>query len=211
MSPRVEMAAGRADRDGDLVEALRRGEPEGAECLVSGHGDRAYRLAMRITRNERDAEDAVQEAFQTALGTIEAFHGESTFAAWLHRIVAAAAHRKLHGAVASRRELSLDEVLPAFDDAGQHCAPMMDWSPDLDDASAGSELQVALTSAIDALPEPHRAALVLRDVEGLSEAEVAAALSLDVAAAKRRVHRARLFVRNHVGAVMGEALEHRPS
>ena len=202
MGSGAEVAARRADRDGDLVEALRRGDPAGAECLVSRYGERAYRLAVRIAPDAQAAEDVVQQALLAAIDTIETFSGGSSFAAWLYRLVINAAHEKPRGHGDGRRELTLDDVLPEFDEDGHHVAPMTDWSPRADTPSVERKVRAALTSAIDALPATYRAALVLRDVEGLSDVDVADALGLDVADARRRVHRARLFVRNHVTGAM---------
>src|SRR5438132_8549576 len=76
------------DRDGSLVTALRRGDPTAAEDLVATYGDRACRLATRITCNLQDAEEAVQDAFLFAIRKIDSFRGESAFGSWLYRIVA---------------------------------------------------------------------------------------------------------------------------
>src|SRR5438132_10115549 len=83
----------RADRDLDLLDALRRREPMAAECLVTRYGERAYRLARRITGNGQDAEEVVQDAFWTVVRKIDTFRGESAFGSWLYRIVANAAYQ----------------------------------------------------------------------------------------------------------------------
>src|SRR3989441_1730840 len=83
----------RADRDLDLLDALRRREPMAAECLVTRYGERAYRLARRITGNGQDAEEVVQDAFWTVVRKIDTFRGESAFGSWLYRIVANVAYQ----------------------------------------------------------------------------------------------------------------------
>jgi len=85
----------RTDVDADLVEALRREEPEAAEQLVERFGDRVYRLAQRITGVKEDAEEAAQDALWTAARKIGTFKGESAFGSWLYRIAANAAYQKL--------------------------------------------------------------------------------------------------------------------
>jgi len=192
----------RADRDLDLLEALRRHEPTAAERLVTTYGERAYRLATSITGNKQDAEEVVQDAFWTAVRKIETFRGESAFGSWLYRIVANAAYQKLRGRQSRDRDLPLDEALPAFDARGRHVGPIADWSARVDDHSVQTELRVALTSAIDELPPVARTVLVLRDVEGLSNLEIAEALGLSVPIVKSRVHRARLFLRKQLGDAM---------
>ena len=83
------------DRDAELVERLRRQEPGAPEALVATYGDRVYRLAIRITGNEQDAEEVVQDALWTAARKIDTFKGESAFGSWIYRITANAAYQKL--------------------------------------------------------------------------------------------------------------------
>jgi len=192
----------RADRDLDLLEALRQHDPTAAERLVVAYGERAYRLATRITGNPQDAEEVVQDAFWTVVRKIDTFRGESAFGSWLYRIVANAAYQKLRGRQSRSRDLSLDEVLPSFDAKGRHVGPMDDWSARVADQSVQTELRMALTSAIDELPPVARTVLVLRDVEGLSNLEIAEAVGLSVPIVKSRVHRARLFLRKQLGDAM---------
>ena len=190
--------ARRPDRDRDLLEALRRRDPMAAERLVTTYGERAYRLASRITGNRSDAEEVVQDAFWTVVRKIESFRGESPFGSWLYRIVANAAYQKVRGHN-SRHEIALDDVLPLFDECGHHAAPVVDWSPCVEDPATQAEVRSALTAAIDALPAAYRAVVVLRDIEGRSNAEIADVLGVNVSAVKTRVHRARLFLRKQLG------------
>jgi RNA polymerase sigma-70 factor, ECF subfamily len=192
----------RADQDRDLLEALRHRAPTAAERLVSTYGERAYRLATRITGNGRDAEEVVQDALWAVVRKIDSFRGESAFGSWFYRIVANAAYQKLRTRPSRQREVSWDEVLPFFDEQGHHAGPMADWSPRVDDPGVQTELRVALTTAINDLPAAYRTVLVLRDVEGLSHAEIAALVGLSVPNVKTRVHRARLFLRKQLGEAM---------
>jgi RNA polymerase sigma-70 factor, ECF subfamily len=192
----------RPDRDLDLLDALRRREPMAAERLVTTYGERAYRLASGITGNGQDAEEVVQDALLTVVRKIDTFRGESAFGSWFYRIVANAAYQKLRGRQSRQRELSLDEVLPYFDESGCHVSPMVDWSPRTDDPALQVELRAALASAIDDLPATYRAALILRDVEGRSTRQIAETLGLSLPAVKTRVHRARLYLRKRLGHFM---------
>jgi len=198
----ITAAPARTDRDHDLLEALRCHEPMAAERLASRYGERAYRLARRITGNEQDAEEVVQDAFWTVVRRIETFRGESAFGSWLYRIVTNASYQKLRSRQNRRDELSLGEVLPLFDERGHHSAPVADWSPRTDDPSIQVELRTALTAAIDELPAASRTVLVLRDIEGRSHAEIAETLGLSVCVVKARAHRARLFLRKRLEAFM---------
>jgi RNA polymerase sigma-70 factor, ECF subfamily len=195
-------APARIDRDQDLLAALRRREPLAAERLVSTYGERAYRLASRIAGNGPDAQEVVQDAFWTVVRKIDMFRGEAAFGSWLYRIVANAAYQKLRGRQTRRHELSLDEVLPLFDERGCHAEPVADWSQAASDPAAQAELRTTLSAAIDELPSAYRTVLVLRDIEGRSNAEIAEALGLNTGAVKTRVHRARLFLRKRLNQSM---------
>src|SRR5207245_1262647 len=102
----------RTDVDADLVEALRREDPDAAEQVVERFGDRVYRLAQRITGVKEDAEEAAQDALWTAARKIGTFKGESAFGSWLYRIAANAAYQKLRARRGKAREVALDDVLP---------------------------------------------------------------------------------------------------
>jgi RNA polymerase sigma-70 factor, ECF subfamily len=190
------------EHDGGLIEALRLGEQGATEQLIATYGDRAYRLAIRITGNAQDAEEVVQDALWAVVRKIDTFRGDAAFGSWFYRVVANAAYQKLRGRQSRRGEISLDEVLPPFDESGRHVAPMADWSPSVDNPEIQAELRIALTSAIDELPAAYRTVLVLRDVEGRSTHEIAEALGLSAPAVKTRVHRARLFLRKRLGHSM---------
>ena len=192
------MPRGRADRDGQLVDALRRRDADAAERLVATYQSRAFRLAVGITANAEDAEEVVQDAFLSAIRKIDMFRSESAFGTWFYRIVANAALQKARRRQGRRIDLALDDVLPAFDGTGRHAAAVVDWSAAVDDPSRHLEVRLAVRSAMEALPAHYRAALVMRDVEGLSCAEIAEALRLTVGGVTTRVHRARLFIRKRL-------------
>jgi len=186
------------DRDDALIAGLGRGDPRAAERLVEVYGARAYGLAIRITRNPQDAEEIVQDALLTVARKIDTFRGEAAFGSWLYRIVANTAYQKARGRRRRGPEISLEEILPTFHEVGEHASPMLDWSPAIEDPERQTELRDVLNAALDALPEEYRTVIVLRDVEGLSNEEVAEALGLTVANVKTRVHRGRLFLRKRL-------------
>ena len=195
----------RIDRDRSLVAGLRRGDPMAADRLVATYGDRAGRLAMRITGNPEDAEEAVQDAFLSVIRKIDTFRGDSAFGSWLYRIVANAAYQRLRTRRNRRGDISLDDLLSVFDGHGRHVAPVADWSASLDDPARQTELRIVLGAAIDELPTDYRTVVLLRDVEGLSHREIGEALGLTVVNVKTRVHRARLFLRKRLEAYASSA------
>jgi RNA polymerase sigma-70 factor (ECF subfamily) len=186
------------DVDAELVEALRREEPDAADRLVERYGDRVYRLAMRITGLREDAEEAAQDALWTAARKIHMFKGESAFGSWIYRITANAAYQKLRTRRQKSAEIAIEDVLPSLDGDGRHFEPMDDWSNRVDEQALQGELRQVLQRAIDGLPADYRTALVLHDVEGLSNPDIAEALNISLPAVKSRVHRSRLFVRKQL-------------
>ena len=192
----------RVDQDQALVEGLRRGEPQAMEQLVETYANRVYRLTIRITGSREDAEEATQDALWTAGRKIDTFKGESAFGSWLYRIAANAAYMKLRRRKAKAREIAIEEVLPALDDGGLHFEPMDDWSPRVDDQALTGELREILDTAIAELPPDYRTALVLHDVEGMSNPDVAETLGISLPAVKSRVHRSRLYLRKRLSDYM---------
>jgi RNA polymerase sigma-70 factor, ECF subfamily len=196
--------APRVDADADLVEALRREDPDAAERLVERYGDRVYRLAMRITGLKEDAEEAAQDALWTIARKVNMFKGESAFGSWIYRITANAAYQKLRTRKQKSAEIALDDVLPSLDDDGRHFEPMDDWSNRVDERALQGELRQVLQEAIDGLPPDYRTALVMHDVEGLSNPDIAETLGISLPAVKSRVHRSRLYVRKKLAEYLKE-------
>jgi RNA polymerase sigma-70 factor (ECF subfamily) len=188
----------RIDRDARLVETLRRQDPGAAEALVAAYGDRDYRLAIRITGNEQDAEEVVQDALWTAARKIDTFKGDSAFGSWLYRITANAAYQKLRSRQGKRQEISWEDLLPPFDEQGAHAGPVGDWSTRVGEPALQAELRTVLTTAVNDLPGDYRTAFLLHDVEGLSNPEIAETLNISLPAVKSRVHRSRLFLRQRL-------------
>jgi RNA polymerase sigma-70 factor (ECF subfamily) len=203
--PTSAQAAAKADRDAGLVEALRRRDAGAPEALVAAYGDKVYRLAIRITSNEQDAEEVVQDALWTAARKIDTFKGESAFGSWLYRITANAAYQKLRGRQSKRNEVSWDALAPWFDDQGHHVEPVGDWSAKVEEPALQTELRTVLTTAINDLPDDYRTAFVLHDVEGLSNPEIAETLNISLPAVKSRVHRSRLFLRQRLAEYLAAA------
>jgi RNA polymerase sigma-70 factor (ECF subfamily) len=202
---RIPAGAPRVDRDAALVEGLRRGDPSAPELLLDTYGDRVYRLAIRITGNEQDAEEVVQDALWTAARKIGMFKGESAFGSWVYRITANTAYQKLRVRKTRRHEVPWADIRPAFDDENHHSQPIADWSGKVEEPALQAELRTVLTTAINDLPADYRTAFLMHDVEGLSNPEIAESLHLSLPAVKSRVHRSRLFLRERLSRYMEAA------
>jgi len=161
-----------------LLQAAQDGDLDAFAVLVHRHQAAVYRVALRMLGSDADAQDATQETFVRAWRGLGRFRGESAVSTWLYRIVT----RRCLDLIARRRptenlqDVELETVVNPADSTEQR------------------ERLRAVTRAIAALPDEQRAALVLREFEGLSYDEVAAALDTSVAAVKGRIHRARLGV-----------------
>ncbi|OGL14946.1 MAG: hypothetical protein A3F92_00970 [Candidatus Rokubacteria bacterium RIFCSPLOWO2_12_FULL_71_22] len=183
--------------DAALVAALLRGEAHAVEALVDQYGAWIHRVASRLLADARDAEEVTQDVLMTIAQKIGTFKGEAALSSWIYRVTANAAYERLRSR-RSRHEAALEPLLPVFDDGGRHVARVQDWSRELDDPAVAGELRSALERGIGELPEEYRAVLVLRDVEGLTNEDVAESLGLTVAAVKSRLHRARLALRQRL-------------
>jgi RNA polymerase sigma-70 factor, ECF subfamily len=173
-----------------LLAGLRAGDDRAYEQLVRTFGGRMLAVAQRILRNEEDARDAVQSAYLSAFKSIGGFEGGCLLSTWLHRIVVNAALMKLRS---SRRkaEESLEPLLPTYQDDGHHVEQFSQNDLPADALLEREEAKAVVRACIAQLPDRHRAILVLRDIEDVSNGEVAALLGITPNAAKIRLHRAR--------------------
>ena len=186
--------------DRDLVETLKQGREDAAEVLVSRYAGLVYRVAQRLLADARDAEEVTQDVLLTVLRKIHTFRGEAAFSSWLYRISANAAYQRLR-ARRAQAEVSLEAFLPVFDEEGRYAEPVVDWSQKVQDPAVAAEARETIERSLSRLPAEYRAVIVLHDVEGLPNRDVAAALGISVAAVKSRVHRARLFLRGQLAGL----------
>jgi RNA polymerase sigma-70 factor (ECF subfamily) len=187
-----------ASEEAELVAELRAGSDKGFEGLVRAFGPAMRAVTRRMLKNDEDADDALQEAFVAAFRAIPRFEARSSLGTWLHRIAVNAALMRMRSRQARVREDASEEVeelLPRFVGLGVFQDPQRPWGELPEDPLARSELCGAVRAAIESLPEPYRVALMLRDIEELSNEELAKALGVSVNAAKIRVHRARQALR----------------
>jgi RNA polymerase sigma-70 factor, ECF subfamily len=169
----------------DVVAAARSGDRDAFAALVRATYDDTYTLAYRLTGNEEDARDVVQEAYLRAYRSIDRFRGEAKITTWLYRITANCASTQL----GSRRRHRHDPL----DTTGEP-ADLTPASDPLDRAVA-ADLRATVEVAIAELPPRLRAVVVLRDVYDLPHDAIAAELGITETAAKVRLHRARRALR----------------
>ena len=174
------------------------------ERLVERYGERAYRLAWRITGAADEAEAVTQNVLVRVARSIQSVAEEPALDSWIFRTVAReAAERRRRRQ--SGVEMVLEVVVEALPAEGRHFEPMEDWSARVDEPVLQSAIQTILGEAIDTLPADYRTALVLHDVEGFSRPAIADVLDLEIPVVKARVHRARLFVRHRLSEYFATA------
>ena len=187
--------------DVDLLARLRVGDPAAIEQLMEAYGDRVYRLAFGVTRNEADAQEVVQDVFLTVCRKHSTFEGRAALSTWIYRVAMNAALNKRRGKRAEL-ETSLDAELPTYLADGHREGPrpylLADWSNTPEQELLSGESRAVLTRAIEGLPAHYRAVLLLRDVEGLSNEETAALVGESVSSVKSRLHRARMAIREQL-------------
>jgi len=170
--------------------AAARGDDDALTVLVRAYHDRVYRFGLRVCRDPADAEDAVQEAFSKLATRPEVVRDPSALS-WLMTVVRNACLRMLRPFVRQRRAWG-----ERVEDADEAASGELNAQQALE----RWELVRSVHAAIASLGRPYREVLVLRDLEGLSGNETCAALGLETAAMKTRLHRARAMLRDAVVA-----------
>jgi RNA polymerase sigma-70 factor, ECF subfamily len=185
-----------------ILARIRAGEKNACEDCVRQYAPGVYRLALRLMRDEADAEDVMQETFLNAFKGIDKFDGRSELRTWLYRIAYNAALGKLRR---FRPEfVSVDEASDPED--GSVIPPQLfDWSGIPYDELAKTELRQELEKAIGDLPEKLKSVFILRELEDLPTLETGEALGISEDLVKTRLHRARMKLREGLSSYLASA------
>lgn len=176
-----------------LIKQFNKGSLEAFEELVSRYEAKVMNLALRFTRNQEDAEEVVQDVFTTLYRKLAGFEGKSAFSSWLYRIVVNASFMKLR----KRKQQTTVHLEDLVQERGVD-KDLLIGGTRHDTIPSHRELREVLQGAIDKLPEQYRSVFILRDVDALSNEEVAEILNLSVPAVKSRLHRSRLMLRKRL-------------
>ncbi len=177
------------------LDALRRKDKHAFAMLVNQNSDHIYRLALKMTGSEQDAEDVMQETFIKALNHIDTFEGRSKISTWLYRIATNEAlmllRKRKDGVTDIDEGIETDEgdVIPV---------QIIDWCCLPEKELLSGETRQHLQSAAMKLSDSNRAAFMLRDVEGLSTEDAAESLGISESALKVRLMRARMQLREEL-------------
>ncbi len=177
------------ESDEALLNRVREGDDQAIAALVERYAPRVLRFGLKLCKDEEDAREVLQQTLLTAARGLRAFRGESRLATWLFTIARRfCVKQRMRGQGAVQTQ-------PLEGAALELAAPTHERP---DQRLAARELDKALEQAIRGLDPSQREVLVLRDVEGLSAAEVAQVLGLSVEAVKSRLHRARKTLRERL-------------
>ena len=175
-----------SDTDQQLVQRAQRGDLRAFDLLVLKYQGRIAALVSRYVSDAGEVEDVTQEAFIKAYRALGKFRGDSAFYTWLYRIAANAAKNHL---VAKGRRPGADATIEdaeGFEEGG-----MLSESASPEALAMGNELAEVVESALNALPDELKAALMLREFDGLSYDEIADVLGCPVGTVRSRIFRAR--------------------
>jgi RNA polymerase sigma-70 factor, ECF subfamily len=174
--------------DLSLVRRVQRGDKGAFDALVLKYQHKLVKLVMRYVRNPAEAEDIAQEAFIKAYRALPGFRGDSAFYTWLYRIAINTAKNAVVSRDRSPIEYNLDR------NSNDESNDMQGYMKDAETPEGlvlTDEIRSIVNTAIEALPEDLRTAIVLRELEGLSYEEIAAAMDCPVGTVRSRIFRAR--------------------
>lgn len=178
------------DPDGSDAALARAGDEAALGRLCERHRPMLLRAALRIARDESEAEDAVQDALLSAVRAIGGFQGQSRVSTWLYRItVNAALQRRRRARSAGVR--SVEALQPDYVD-GMHARLPNRLAPVTPEGGSGIEGRERLVEAIAQLPDEFAEAVIMKDVAGMSSAQIAVAVGASDALVRQRIHRGRL-------------------
>lgn len=176
------------DSDLVLVKRVQRGDKSAFDLLVRKYQHKVVKLVLRYVRNPAEAEDIAQEAFIKAYRALPQFRGDSAFYTWMYRIAINTAKNTL----ASRDRSPIAYDLDLTDPEESHSVQTRLQDPDTPEGMAlTEEIRGIVNSAIEGLPEELKTAIVLRELDGLSYEEIAAAMECPVGTVRSRIFRAR--------------------
>ncbi len=186
--------------DHDAIRAVLSGEKDAYGALVARHSQTLLRVAFRITGNEADAEDVVQEAFLIGYRKLESFESKSSFGTWIYRIAVNCALDKISG------RKRYDEVrIAGHNEPGEDEIQIADGAAGPERMLLSGEIGAMELLALRSLTATERTAFILRHMEGCTSAEIAAVLGLDANGAKQAVYRAVQKLRRRLAPLRVEA------
>jgi RNA polymerase sigma-70 factor (ECF subfamily) len=197
-----------ADPDAVLLERLRAGDEQAFLELVARHQSTLLRLARSFVHSGAVAEEVVQDTWLGMMRGLDGFAGRSTLRTWLLRILV---NRARSTGAREGRSVAIGDAGPAvdasrFDASGAWMAPPRHWVEESEERLLAEGVAEQLHAALAELPERQREVVMLRDVDGLTSAEVCEALGISEANQRVLLHRGRSRLRGELEAQLGGSL-----
>ncbi len=195
----------------EWISRLRRGDAIAMAELVACYEPRIRQQAMRYVPRHEDAEEIAQDVLVKVWRKLHLFRGDAALSSWVHRITFNTAMSRLRNTRVPRSREVASDAQPGRLPNGAPSTPhdMPDWTGMADECVLRSEMRAKLAEAIAVMPVIYRRPVVLRDLEGLSIAEVSTLLNLNKQTLKSRVHRGRQFLRRRLAVFAGGLALHR--
>jgi RNA polymerase sigma-70 factor (ECF subfamily) len=187
--------------DVTLVRRAKEGDEAAFNELIERHQARVFHHAQRLMGNPQDAEEVLQDTFLQVFRNLDRFEERSRFSTWVYRIATNEALMRLRKA-RRKREVFLEDALGR--DGEWRGDEIRDFARSALEEVQGRQLLQILDALLEEMPEEYRVVFVLRDIDGLSNAEVAEVLGISVPAVKSRLHRSRLYLRDRLSRLYGE-------
>jgi RNA polymerase sigma-70 factor (ECF subfamily) len=189
-----------------IVRRVLDGHTNDFEALVLENQKRVYNLALKMTGNTEDAYDISQEAFIKAYKALSSFRGESSFGVWIYRLTSNLCIDFLRRE--KKRKTSSLVYINNSDDEQEMEIPDLSSEPEA--IYEKTELRQTINEGLKSLPEDHRQVLILREISGLSYAEISETLQLEIGTVKSRIFRARSNLVKYLNA-RGNFFSEKPS
>jgi len=182
--------------DRALVRRAQGGDKDAFGELVKRHERKVYALAFRFMRNKEDAADVMQETFLQAYKKILSFEGKSAFATWLYRIAVNICLMKKRKK--TLKYVSVDKPVESASGEEDIKRELIDLSAEPMALADKKEVRKKIEGALEELPDEYKEVVVLRDMDGFSNDEVAGMLKISLPAVKSRLHRGRMYLRKEL-------------
>lgn len=191
--------------DQELVQLIVSGKHFLFNELVARYEAKIFHYALRMCGNQADAEDIFQETFLHAFRALKSFRGHARFVTWLYRIANnSCLMKRRKSKFAPEQELSWDDLGMIPGKEREIVTPTLDQSPF--DHTLNHEFRTVLQSTLLELPKLYRQVFILSDLQGFRNQEISDMLDISVATVKSRLHRARLFLREHLAGYLNGGL-----